>query len=532
MDLVSASQINQWNDCERKWGWKYIAKIPQPDTFASALGTEVDDTQLQPYLRDDRPLDFSRPSGYIAAAGLAFLPKPKTMDLEVQKHFVIPSPTDARFGFQGYLDLWLPHGGPDAPPPPTPGLVIPNVRDFKTTGNWKYAKTPKQLETDVQAQLYATWAMWTTGARIVDLDWIYFATKGAYKSRRVHLRVTGDHVAEQFSKINDTAVVMYAARKSVTNPLELKANPSMCEAYGGCPYRDKCNLSPGEVVDAQAAQWARKVETSIMGDEAAAGGTMSLVARMNAQKAAARAGAAGAVQPPPVSPATGQPAERPTTAAGIPVENLPAWATADVDPRRANAVGINPPESALPPAPPVGSVQAPPSKLQPSIDPNADVGQIAADRGVATVEPVKRRGPGRPRKAPVDPLGADAALHTTKAPTIDELVAEGHDVPSAAVEPWTCETVTHPEFTASFPLVGDALLESVAVTWAEETLCPVAFNPFKVGPFEAKGFVRKGESISQASARIYAELVSFAEAARTAKAVSFAATLNAIGGRR
>jgi hypothetical protein len=511
MDLVSASQINQWNDCERKWGWKYIAKIPQPDTFASALGTEVDDTQLQPYLRDDRPLDFSRPSGYIAAAGLAFLPKPKTMDLEVQKHFVIPSPTDARFGFQGYLDLWLPHGGPDAPPPPTPGLIVPNVRDFKTTGNWKYAKTSKQLETDVQAQLYATWAMWETGARVVDLDWIYFATKGAYKAKRVHLRVTGDHVAEQFSQINDTAVVMYAARKSVTNPLELKANPAMCEAYGGCPYRDKCNLSPGEVVDAQAAQWARKVETSIMGDEAAAaGGTMSLVARMNAQKAAARAGAAGVVQPPPASAATGQPAERSTTAAGIPVENLPAWATSEVDPRRANAVGINPPESALPPAPPVGSVQAPPAVAYAA---DADV-----ERAIDNVSPRRR---GRPRKAPADPLGADAALHAASSPQpsappeIEARVAELESLEKAAV--------ADDDYFA---------VESVAVTWAEETLCPVAYNPFKVGPFEATGFVRKGESISQASARIYAELVSFAEAARTAKAVSFAATLKAIGGGR
>ncbi len=340
LPLVSASQITLFRECARKWGWRYIAGIKTPTHPAAALGTEVDDTQLQPYLRDDRALDFARESGYIAAAGLAYLPKPKTFGLEVQKHFVMPSPTSAEFGFQGYIDLWMPSGGM----PEIEGYPV--VGDFKTTGNFRWAKTPETLAKDVQAQLYATWAMWSTGARVVDLVWIYFATKGPRKAKRVHLRAYSDDVADQFSAINATAEEMYALRQSCTDPLELRPSVEMCEAYGGCPYRDKCNLSPSEILESKTAQWARKTETNM----ADTGGTTGLIARLKAQKAAETS----------LSP-----------------QQLDGQAAADAGVAKIEAVGINPPESLLPPAPAVGAVSNPPAST--------------------LEEPVKRK-PGRPKK--------------------------------------------------------------------------------------------------------------------------------------
>lgn len=465
MHLYSASQVTGFVDCERKWAWRYIAGIKTPQNASAALGTEVDDTQLQPYLRDGRPLDFSRESGYIAAPGLVFLPQPMTSGLEVQKRFVIPSPSFADgkhigFGFQGYLDLWLPNGG-------MPDIEDDNpiVCDFKTTGNWKYAKTPKDLETDPQAQLYATWAMYATKKRVVDLAWVYFSTKGTRKAKRVHLRVHGDHVAEQFERINGIAIRMDDIRKTVTDPLELKPNVDMCESYGGCPYRDKCNLSPAQIIDAKVGHWARQMEDSVMGNTTQGGGNAGgLLARLKKQREEALAAAGGA------APVTADDVAKAEAA-------LPTWLTSPVDPRK--ALGINPPESALPPAPPVGAVEAP----------------------AAPVE--AKKGPGRPRKnavpAPEDPK--QLLLATTPDPI---------------------GTFTHPEFSTA---------ATVTVVWAEETICPVPYNPFKVGPFKATGEVRKGETIAQAMGRIYYELAAFAESARAAKAKSFAAALTAGGGK-
>lgn len=335
--IFSASQITLWKECQRKWAWRYIAGLTTPQHPAAALGTEVDDTQLQPYLVEGRPFDFTRESGHIAAAGLAWLPKPKTHGLECQKHFVMPSPTkgpdgNPLFGYQGYLDLWLPHRGlPDVPT----GLAgfelvagrdvtIPQLGDFKTTGDVnKWAKDEGQLSTDVQAQLYATWAMWHTKARTVDLAWIYFQTRGAKKTRRTWLRVDGDHVFKQFKSIDATGAELYAAKTSITDPLDLPPNAEACEAYGGCPYRHKCDLSPAQIIESMAAQANPLPKESLVS-------TTDLLADLKRKRLAALGGTAPAADTP--APAAETPAPAPTT-----------------------APGVNPPETNLPPAPAVGT---------------------------------------------------------------------------------------------------------------------------------------------------------------------------------
>src|SRR5258706_12195494 len=136
--FVSASQITKYHECQRQWAFNVLARIDEPDTAAAALGKEVDDQQLQPYLRDRRPFDFTRPSGYIAASGLEFLPYPETPGLEVQKKFTMPSPSGlvrggrAKFGYLGYIDLWLPNNQNLDPYFPLESEV-PCVIDFKTT---------------------------------------------------------------------------------------------------------------------------------------------------------------------------------------------------------------------------------------------------------------------------------------------------------------------------------------------------------------------------------------------------------------
>jgi hypothetical protein len=338
--LVSASQINVFTECQRKWAWKYIAKLPDPQSPAAALGTEVDETQLQPYLRDGREFDYSRDSGYIAASALAYLPKPKSDGLEVQKHFVIPSPTvaESNFGYQGFLDLWLPRGGmPDVDGGPV-------VVDFKTTSDLKWAKTEGQLLTDTQAQLYALWALWETRAAAVDLVWIYMQTRGPKRTKRVHVRVEAQHVADQFGRIDEVANRLVQIRRTVTDPLELPPSPSMCEAYGGCPFRHKCNLSPAEMIDAQAAKEEKDMPT-----------TAELLAGLKAKKAGAQASNA------------------PGSATAVTTAPAPL-------PPSPSVVGINPPESKLAPADPLGTLPTPP-----------------------TVDLVKK---GRTKK---DPIGADIA---------------------------------------------------------------------------------------------------------------------------
>ncbi len=310
---LSPSQVSVFRDeCQRKWGFRSIAKIDAPQHASAALGSEVDEQQLQPYLRDGRPFELGRPSrsGEIAASALPFLPEPKSFGMELQKHFVFPSHTEKGLFYQGYKDLWLAKGGM-----PEIAYGNPTVTDFKTTSDLKWQKSAEVLKTDVQAMVYATNAMFVTGERVVDLVWIYMRTKGAPKAKRTHLQVTASHVVDQYGRINELGMEMAKTRAQVEalgKPLieavlELPPNPKACDGYGGCPYKHICNLSP-------AVFESSEMEVIDMSN------TMELLAKMRAKKAG------GA----PASPVV-------------------------------EALGINPPESLLPPAPAVGAVSITPA---------------------------------------------------------------------------------------------------------------------------------------------------------------------------
>jgi hypothetical protein len=391
--LFSASQVSSYRECARKWAWRYIAGFKTQPHVSAVLGTEVDDEQIQPYLRDGRAFDFSKPpigkgfiaSGYIAEAMRPYLPQPKTV--EIQRYFVLPSPTkiegESAFAFQGYMDIYADDSAR------YPGLAggCPGVGDTKTTSDiGKWSKTKEKLNTDVQAMLYATSIMYETGARIVDLAWIYGQTKGAKKAKPVHLRVVADHVVEQFGKINATAVEMLAVRNGAPEGVDpiaayvktLEPNPDECESFGGCPHRDKCNLSPDQIITAHFAKARARGKEPTMTTNS----TMSALDALKARKAAQQAGGSGATSGQPIAGGSATSSSAPVAAVATPAAAPPSspavqappaiegvtfnetWTKASptVDALFTKPVGINPPESALPPAPPVGSVEAAPAK--------------------------------------------------------------------------------------------------------------------------------------------------------------------------
>ena len=394
--LISASQINTFRSCERAWGFGYIEGIRTPQHPAAALGTEVDDEQLQPFLRDGKTFDYARPSGsgYIAAALLGYLPptlaEAPGSGLQVQKHFLMPgidpvTHAPAGWGFQGYMDLWLPssHEVPGAPNrlygasggfsigPDQRRQGVPFVGDFKTTGDLKWAKGEDSLSVDPQAMIYAMAAMYETGSRVVDLAWMYAQTKGAKKSKRTFIRVTADHVVEQFSQINQTAQRLYQLRKDAPNPLTLEPSPAHCGAYGGCPFRDRCNLSPLQLLSAAETNTTTNALAFLaQGEPSMNTPTTNLLAALAARKAGTAAAPALLTPATKLVEALAQPGtfrvDAPVVVAPAPTFEppaaLPEWATAAVDPIKVGKVrptlgapvAINPPESALPPAPATG----------------------------------------------------------------------------------------------------------------------------------------------------------------------------------
>ncbi len=400
--LTSASQIKLYRECKRKFGWSYLAKIKQPPNEGMLLGIDVDDNQLQPYLREGKEFDYSKESGMIAAAGLAYLPKPMSPGLQVQKHFVFPSPSweTAPFSYQGYEDVYV----PDSSAMPECAGGVPCVGDFKTTKSFSYALTTVTLGTDVQAMTYAMHTLFETGAPAVDLVWIYFLTKGPRKVRRVHLRVDANHVAREFSAIDATAVEMFNVRKDFASSglsaeafvETLEPNASMCDSYGGCPYRNRCNLSPVQIVNSLDAKRKRLLLT----EGPMTTSTVDLLSSLKARKAPVEPVGGASGYEMSKQQLDGQAAADAGVAkAGGPLPgNLPAWATKA-------PLGINPPEESIPPTAPSGPlvVAAPISLVEPV---------VAIEK-----EKSKRGRPAGSKNTPKDPVGADIAAHT--APVVD-----------------------------------------------------------------------------------------------------------------
>jgi hypothetical protein len=354
--LVSATQIQLYRDCVRKWGFKYIDRVEVPKHPGALLGTDVQDTQIDPYLATGREFEFTRPSGEIALALKTLLPAPKTAGLVLRRKFLIPSPS-GRFEYQGEFDVWASDSGV------VPGIDggRPLVGDIKTTSNLAYALTPETLATNVQAQLYATVSMVEDDANELDLVWWYVRTRRPHRAQRVHLRVSGAHVVEQFGEIEATASELVAIRGQKPAVNELKPNARMCDAYGGCPFRNRCNLSPAVFAAAVNEAEMSNATNSFLANLRKAipsNGAPPAPATMTVNAAAGTGYVVPQVvaAPAPLDVAASDAALVGSFTPPSPSE-LPAWATAPVDPltARRNPAPINPPESALPPAQPVGT---------------------------------------------------------------------------------------------------------------------------------------------------------------------------------
>ncbi len=481
--VFSASQIETFLDCRRKWAWDKIARIPRPTNGSAALGDRVH-AQLEGYL-DGGSFDFTevvsgRKVAEIAASSIHLLPEPcapgpegETEAEQVARHARHGMAIEGEFRWQsestkfvytGRKDLQLVDSGA------IPGLAeenglevdelgrtgVPAVLDHKSTSSFQYVKEKDVLEWDVQANLYAYDLIATTGAEQADLVWNYMKTRGANDARRVHLRVHRDQAKQRFALIQDVAKDMAtirdrapkfsnAPRDGLEGPPDMgqewretlaafvegiSPNANACEKFGGCSYRHVCRLGPAEG------------QFRFMTNEKSEDLFDSLRKRASAQDVAAGV----APELPPTCAPEAVPAP----------EAPPAWTTAPVDPMslkkvRAPAsspapVEINPPESKLPPPVP------PPPPAAPA--PRVKTEEEIAAEGPKTTNGKRRGRPPGSKNAPKDPTGADALAHTE--PTTVAAPTAAWAAPSEIVLVAKCAAATPPETPPNVLASGEA----------------------------------------------------------------------------
>lgn len=332
--VLSPSQWDQYADCPRKWAWKYLHGLEEPEKDSQKVGKRVH-TLLEDYCGIGAPLpilevmqlDRNYLPGQIAQAAIPFLPPPGWA--KVEEGFRLVYGSGAWRGFKDLRGAVLAIPGTSAVWVPRERLgeehVFPVVWDHKTTTNLKWAKTEDQLRANIQAHIYARSEMEETGARKVLAQWTYLQTT-KIKAQPTQLWIGWDENAEYLERVAEPKAreirELYQIRPKAK---ELPANPEMCDRYGGCAYRPVCNLGLKERMEASMAK-----ET-----------IADLVARKKRERDALENGGAPPLVAPQAAPVV------------PPVANLPPLPPIDT-------AGVQVPQvPPAPVAPPVAAPQAP-----------------------------------------------------------------------------------------------------------------------------------------------------------------------------
>jgi hypothetical protein len=268
---VSPSQIETARMCWRKWGLDKLDKIPRPSNKHAQRGTDAH-TVLELWGRDGKIIDLNTDLGKIVSAGLPFLPRPGTYLTEHKFTFRTPRAT-----YRGVQDLKS-----------KPGSLIKSIWDYKTTTDFRWAKTPEILRRDPQANIYAMSeikAAEAAGETIngIEQNWVYFlADPKKPKSFKVQLHVLRDEhtpvpacgpevkrehfgvmrfdeLYERFDEIEQTSEQILVYRKLHSegriSGAELPHDATACGAFGGCPYLGKsCKLTVKERITSMEKQ--------------------------------------------------------------------------------------------------------------------------------------------------------------------------------------------------------------------------------------------------------------------------------------
>lgn len=279
---ISASAIESFDPalggCARKWAFSRLDNVPKPQSPGAALGSRCHEL-WESYLRDGTPFDLSTVEGRICDATRHLLPAPGAC-LSVEEAF--------RFDWEGVT--WA--GKIDATYAIVgdPPLV---VLDHKTTSDFCYAKSERSsLLGHPQAPIYAVEECHEHRLRAVILAWNYVKhnvtfdrdappNERGYTIKRagrpvaleppVRLIVGRAEAEDALGKHVPTAKRMLKIIQEPPAPVDgsiaraLEPNPDACDAFGGCPYRAQCGLTPQEIAARITRSFATVKKEQAMG---------------------------------------------------------------------------------------------------------------------------------------------------------------------------------------------------------------------------------------------------------------------------
>ena len=223
--MLSASRIKLFHTCARKWYYKYIEEIPDPQTQATNFGSDIHKQIEQYYLANKTP---DAPHAF---ALLQHLPKPSPT-LVVEKAFSIPIEIAG-------IDCLI-RGASDLIDTETH-----TIYDHKTTSNFKYVLKEESLLTDPQPLIYGMYYRLNHNRHVPDINiqYTYVLSKQTpllpqtrIVKTKQSLTILEDGVASLHDPIRD----MNQITETRPSASDIPANTSACFMFRRCPYASVC----------------------------------------------------------------------------------------------------------------------------------------------------------------------------------------------------------------------------------------------------------------------------------------------------
>lgn len=238
---LSVSQLKKHKLCPRAWFFQKVLRFPEPTTGAQKVGTDGH-AQIEHYIATGENV-----LGAFAMAGLHLLPAPGPDLLVEQQLDGEPPLTAGGVPFAGFIDLVNPRR--------LASEGVLRVTDHKFTSSIaSNSATAGQLaNADTEAGLqmvgYGAWALRQDirfpGLRVLELEHIYYQTRGQRLAESVLVSVPVEHVAHEWQSKVEPQVEQMKTHARAARAADVPGNfGPACTRYGGCPFMAKC-LSGG-----------------------------------------------------------------------------------------------------------------------------------------------------------------------------------------------------------------------------------------------------------------------------------------------
>ena len=143
------------------------------------------------------------------------------------------------------------------------------IKDIKSTSDFRYAKTPLELKDNIQLNSYGRWVYHTTPYRgEIELGHIYIKTGTKVpknpKVKPVSVVTDYDYVMDYWEREMETVREMQRVAVEVEKAHDLPPTISACGMYGGCPFRSDCGLTTKELFNTGTKKKGKEMGNSFL----------------------------------------------------------------------------------------------------------------------------------------------------------------------------------------------------------------------------------------------------------------------------